>query len=86
MKNGDVLHGAVTKIDRDEFTIAEVDFQRLFTIQYKDVKKTRSGYGGINLITGKRASPPQAARIAGMATAFFMVLVLPIILVAVAKD
>ena len=86
LKNGDVLHGAVTKIDRDEFTIAEVDFQRLFTIQYKDVKKTRSGYGGINLITGKRASPPQAARIAGMATAFFMVLVLPIILVVVAKD
>lgn len=86
LKNGDALHGAVTKIDRDEFAIAEVDFQRIFTIQYADVKKTRSGYGGINLITGKRASPPQAARIAGMATAFFMVLVLPIILVATAKD
>jgi sRNA-binding regulator protein Hfq len=86
LKNGDALHGAVTKIDRDEFAIAEVDFQRIFTIQYKDVKKIRSGYGGINLISGKRASPPQAARIAAMASAFFLVLVLPIILVASAKD
>jgi hypothetical protein len=86
LKNGDALHGTVTRIDRDEFAIAEVDFQRIFTIQYADVKKTRSGYGGINLFTGMRASPPRAARIAAMASALFLVLVLPIVLVAVAKD
>ena len=86
LKNGDALHGAVTKIDKDEFAIAEVDFQRIFTIQYKDVKKTRSGYGGINLITGKRASPPKAARIAVMAGVLFLILGLPTILLATAKD
>lgn len=86
LKNGDVLHGAVTMIDRDEFAIAEVDFQRLFTIQYKDVKKIRSGYGGINLLTGKRASPPKAARIAAHAGLLFLIIGLPVIALATAKD
>ncbi|MFY9607767.1 MAG: hypothetical protein WAU45_04025 [Blastocatellia bacterium] len=86
LKNGDALHGAVTKIDRDEFAIAEVDFQRIFTIQYKDVKKIRSGYGGINLLTGKRASPPKGARIAVIAGLLFLILGVPVIALATAKD
>lgn len=86
LNNGDTLHGAVTKIDRDEFAVAEVDFQRIFTIQYKDVKKVRSGYGGINLITGKRASPPRWARIAAPIGALFLVIGLPIIILANTKD
>lgn len=86
LKNDDALHGAVTRIDRDEFAIAEVDFQRIFTIQYKDVKRIRSGYGGINLITGKRASPPKAARIGVMAGLLFLIIGLPVIALATAKD
>jgi hypothetical protein len=86
LKNGDALHGAVTKIERDEFAIAEVDFQRIFTDQYKDVKKVRSGYGGINLLTGKRASPPRWVRIAAPIGALFLVIALPIIILANSKD
>lgn len=86
LKNGDALHGAVTKIDRDEFAIAEVDFQRIFTIQYKDVKKTRSGYGEINLLTGKRVSPPKAARIGVHVGLLFLIIGLPTIILATTKD
>ena len=86
LKNGDALHGAVTKIDRDEFAIAEVDFQRIYTIQYKDVKKTRSGYGEINLLTGKRVSTPKAARIAVHAGLLFLIIGLPAIILANTKD
>ncbi|HYV06420.1 MAG TPA: hypothetical protein VFB82_17620 [Blastocatellia bacterium] len=86
LKNGDALHGAVTKIDRDEFAIAEVDFQRIFTIQYKDVKKTRSGYGEINLLTGKRVSQPKGVRIGVMAGLLFLIIGLPAIVLANTKD
>lgn len=86
LKNGDALHGTVTKIDKDEFAIAEVDFQRIFTIQYKDVKKIRSGYGGINLLSGKRASPPRWVRIAAPLGALFLIIGLPIIVLANTKD
>jgi len=86
LKNGDALHGAVTKIERDEFAIAEVDFQRIFTIRYKDVKKTRSGYGEINLLTGKRVSPPKAARIGVHVGLLFLIIGLPAIILATTKD
>lgn len=86
LKNGDALHGAVTKIDRDEFAIAEVDFQRIITIQYKDVKKTRSGYGEINLLSGKRVNPPKAAKIAVHVGLLFLIIGLPTIILATAKD
>ena len=86
LANGDVFHGTIAKIELNEFQIAEVDMQRTLTIQYKEVKKTRSGYGGINLFTGARAHPPRAARIAAVAGAFFLVLGLPIIVLATTKD
>jgi len=58
LKNGDDLHGAVAALDQDKFQVAEVDQHQLITIEYKDVKKVRSGYGGLNLFTGRRTSQP----------------------------
>ena len=83
----DDLHGAVTKIGKDEFEIAEVDFQRVITVQYTNVKKIRSGYGRINLFTGKRISPPpRAVGIAVTVGALFLVIGLPLIVLATIKD
>ena len=86
LKNGDALHGAVTKIDKDEFAIAEVDFKRIITIQYHEVKKTRSGYGAINLLSGKRVSEPKGVRIGVMAGLLFLIIGLPAIVLANTKD
>ena len=58
VKNGDDVHGATTAIDQDKFQVAEVDLHQIVTIEYKNVRKVRSGYGGINLFTGKRTSQP----------------------------
>ena len=88
LKSGDDdLHGAVTRIGKDEFEVAEVDFQRVITVQYTNVKKIRSGYGGTNLFTGKRtSSPPRALRIAITVGALFLVIGMPLIIVATTKD
>jgi len=59
LKNGDDLHGAVAALDQDKFQVAEIDLHQLITVEYKDVKKVRSGYGGINLFTGRRTSQPR---------------------------
>jgi hypothetical protein len=58
LKNGDDLHGATTVIDEHTFQLAEVDLHHVMTVDYVDVKKVRSGYGGINLFTGRRTSYP----------------------------
>jgi len=58
VKNGDDVHGATTAIDQDKFQVAEVDLHQIITIEYKDARKVRSGYGGINLFTGRRTSQP----------------------------
>jgi len=88
LKSGnDDLHGAVTRIGKDEFEVAEVDFQRVVTVQYTSVKKIRSGYGRTNLFTGKRtSSPPRALRIAITVGALFLVIGMPLIIVATTKD
>ena len=87
LKSGDDLHGAVTRIGKDEFEVAEVDFQRVVTVQYANVKKIRSGYGRTNLFTGKRiSSPPRALRIAATVGALFLVIGMPLIIVATTKD
>jgi hypothetical protein len=83
---GNTLHGTVTKINQDEFEIAEVDLGQIITIRYRDVKKVRSGIGRINLFTGKRTNPSRGVKIAAIAAGLFMALVLPIIIVANAKD
>src|SRR5215472_17169315 len=65
LKNRDVFHGAVTAIDDDRFQVAEVDLHQIFVVEYRDVKKVRSGYGGFNLYTGNRTSwPPWVKAIA----------------------
>ena len=88
LKSGDDdLHGAVTRIGKDEFEVAEVDSQRVITVQYTSVKKIRSGYGRTNLFTGKRtSSPPRALRIAATVGALFLVIGMPLIIVATTKD
>jgi hypothetical protein len=87
LKSGDDdLHGAVTKIGQDEFEVAEVDSQRVITVKYTSVKKIRSGYGRINLFTSKRTSPPRALRIAVTVGALFLVIGMPLIIVATTKD
>lgn len=86
LKNGDELHGALTQIDAESFQIAEVDLHQVFTLQYKYVKKVRSGYSGINPFTGKRTSHPKGLKIGVAIGAFFLALGLPLILLASAKD
>jgi len=64
---GNTLHGTVTNINQDEFEIAEVDLSQIITIQYRDVKKVRSGIGRINLFTGRRTNPSRGVRITAIA-------------------
>jgi hypothetical protein len=86
LNNGDELHGTVSKIDAESFEVAEVDLKQVFTLQYKYVKKIRSGYGAVNVFTGKRTSPPQGFRIGVLAGTLFLALGLPLIFIATAKD
>jgi sRNA-binding regulator protein Hfq len=83
LNNGDELHGAVTLVDTESFQVAEIDLHQVFTLQYKYVKKVRSGYSGINLITGKRMSPPRGVKI-GTFVGSLVALGLPIVLLLVA--
>jgi sRNA-binding regulator protein Hfq len=85
LNNGDELHGAVTLIDTESFQVAEIDLHQVFTLQYKYVKKVRSGYSGINLITGKRMSPPRGVKI-GTFVGSLVALGLPIVLLLVALN
>jgi hypothetical protein len=86
LNNGDELHGAVTQIDVESFQVAEIDLHQVFTLQYKNVKKVREGYQGVNLFTGKRVSHPRGLRIGVLVGALFLTLGLPIIFLATAKD
>ncbi|HEX8136760.1 MAG TPA: hypothetical protein VF544_04135 [Pyrinomonadaceae bacterium] len=85
LNNGDELHGAVSQIDAESFQVAEIDLHQVFTLQYKYVKKVRSGYGGINLLTGKRTSPPRGVKI-GVLVGSLAALALPIVLLMVALN
>lgn len=86
IKNGDDLHGTVTQVGADAFLLAEVDRHEVLTVLYRDVEKVRSGYGGVSLFTGRRASPPRGAKIATFVGVLFVAIGLPLILVATAKD
>jgi hypothetical protein len=57
MNNSREYYGAISGIDSRGFQIAEVDQKQTLNLDYSDVKKIRKGYGGRNLITGKRANP-----------------------------
>jgi hypothetical protein len=56
LKKKGALHGAITTIDNQAFQVAEVDLHRIVTIDYKDVAKVRSGYGSLNIFTGKHTT------------------------------
>jgi len=63
---GKEYYGAISKIEPDEFEIAEVDLKQRMEFDYKDVKKVRKGYGGWNHFAGKRVNPRHSL-IAGIA-------------------
>jgi sRNA-binding regulator protein Hfq len=86
LNNGDELHGAVSMIDAESFQVAEIDLHQVFTLQYKHVKKVRSGYDYINPFTGKRVSEPKGLKIGITAGLFFLIIGLPIIVLSSMKD
>lgn len=50
-------YGTVRKLNFDSVEIAEVDIKQVVVDSYSDVKKVRKGYGGLNLLSGKRPNP-----------------------------
>jgi hypothetical protein len=86
VKNGDDLHGTVSRIGAEDFDVAEVDRKELITVRYESAEKVREGYGGLNLFTGKRASPRKGTGIAIFGAVLFVALGLPVILIRSSKD
>ena len=86
LNNGEELHGAVSQIGPDSFALAEVDRHDVFTILYRDVRKARTGYDGINLFTGQRVSRSRGMKVAGLAIGLFAAVGLPLIFVAASRD
>jgi hypothetical protein len=85
LRSGDTLHGTLADIRADDFQIAEVDRRQTFAVRYDEVKKVRKGFGGVNLFTGKRTNPSRARSIA-LFSALAATLLIPIIIVATAKN
>jgi hypothetical protein len=86
LNNGDELYGAVTQIDQESLSIADVDLHRVVTVQYKNVKKVRTGYGNMNVFTGKRPNFSPGVKRFVMVGVLVALVGLPLILVATAKD
>jgi hypothetical protein len=57
LTSGEERYGSVSDIGNTSFEIVEVDLRQKMTIDYTDVKKVRSNYGGKNYISGKRPDP-----------------------------
>ena len=86
LRNGDTLHGTLAQIREETFEVSEVDMRQTLTVRYDEVKKVRSGYGGVNLFTGKTTNaPPRGVRIALFSGLAFL-LALPIIMIATSKN
>lgn len=83
MKNGDYYHGTVSKVDPAGFEMAEVDLAQVVKFQYAEIKSLYGSYGEKNLF-GKRPNPKKSGFIALGVLAG--VLLIPILLVATAKD
>ncbi|HVG30392.1 MAG TPA: hypothetical protein VM864_11870 [Pyrinomonadaceae bacterium] len=86
LKNGDDLHGTVSRVGPEDFDVAEVDLKELITVRYEFTEKVREGYGGLNLFTGKRASPQKGTTLAMFGAVLFVALVLPVLLIRSSKD
>ena len=83
MKNGDYYHGAISKTEPASFEIAEVDLGQVVKFQYAEIKSLYGSYGEKNLF-GKRPNPKTSSFVA--LGALVGVLLVPIIIVATAKD
>jgi len=83
MKNGDYYHGTVSKVEPAGFEMAEVDLAQVVKFQYAEIKTLYGSYGEKNLF-GKRPNPKKSGFIALGVLAG--VLLVPILLVATAKD
>jgi hypothetical protein len=83
MKNGDHYHGTISKIEPASFEVAEVDLAQVVKFQYAEIKSLYGSYGEKNVF-GKRPNPKKSSFIALGVLAG--VLILPILLVATARD
>lgn len=79
LRNGNERYGSIEHIEADSFQLAEVDLNQEVSIEYKDVKKVRTGYGKFIGITGKRVNP-KVDLIAKVAAFAFVVFVLPFLI------
>ena len=79
LRNGNERYGSIEQIDGDSFQLAEVDLNQEVRIEYKDVKKVRTGYGKFIGITGKRVNP-KVDLVAKVAAFAFVVFVLPFLI------
>jgi hypothetical protein len=86
LKNGEDLHGTVSRIGAEDFDVAEVDLKQLITVRYEFVEKVREGYGNVNLFTGKRRSPRKGTEIGIFAGLMFVVIALPLIAISGMKE
>jgi hypothetical protein len=75
--NDNERYGSVERIDAESFQLAEVDLKQEVTIEYKNVKKVRTGYGQFNGITGKRVNP-KVDLIAKIAILTFLLIIVPL--------
>lgn len=77
--NGNERYGSIEQIEADSFQLAEVDLNQEVRIEYKDVKKVRTGYGQFVGITGKRVNP-KLDLIAKLAALALIIIVIPLTL------
>jgi hypothetical protein len=57
--SGVEYYGAISKIEEDDFEIAEVDLKQMVAISYADVYMVEKGYGEMNSSTGTRRKGPK---------------------------
>src|SRR5262247_1655680 len=58
MFSGVEYYGAISKIEEDNFEVAEVDLKQMVAISYADVYIVEKGYGKMNSYTGTRRKGP----------------------------
>jgi len=83
LKNGDYYHGTISKMDSASFEMAEVDLAQVVKFQYAEIKSLYGSYGEKNVF-GKRPNPKTSSYVA--LGALIGVLLVPILIVATAKD
>ena len=86
LKNGEELYGNVVSYGEESVQITEVDLKQVVTVQYRNIKRVRDGYGAPEPFTGKRRNPSKGVKIGLTAGLFAFILLLPIIAVASSKD